>query len=165
MRTLLPALACVLAIACSDASDPAGTALPESDTASASSQSVSLELTTSVVESGRMRLVGTTDLPDGALLGYLVEHDGFASGDFDGQLQGLMSVAGGAFDADLDLEGWPTGHAFVWVSFGMNPSGDAEQPASLVETYGKRGEQLVGPNVVGSGDSKKIELKVDVAIP
>ena len=160
MRTLLLALLSVVAIACSGSSEPAANSAAEPAEAPPAGNTVNLDITESVIASGAFRLSGTTNIPDGATLSYRVEHDGFASGDFDGQLMGDLPVADGAFDVELDVTGWPTGHATTWISLEMRG-----QPAAVVEAYGANGEQLAGPNVISSGSAKRVELKIDVPIP
>jgi hypothetical protein len=159
MKSLLLSALCLFLVACSGGQDP------DADPASApeptsAGDAVQLELTEAVVENGRLRLQGTTDVPDGAILRYRVEHDGFASGDFDGQLLGELTVANGAFSADMDVDGWPRGHAFTWISMEMHG-----QPASVVEAYGADGERLAGPDVIRVADGNKVEIKVDVELP
>lgn len=159
MRAFLLGTLCLVVAACSGGQEPAAESASEPAPAPAG-QVVNLELTESVVSDGQLHLRGTTDAPDGAILHYRVEHEGFASGDFDGQLLGELTVADGAFSADLDVEGWPRGHASVWISLEMN-----DQPANVVDAYGPTGERLAGPNVITVPNGKKLEIKTDVEIP
>lgn len=131
----------------------------------ATGDAVELTLVESAVQDGRLQLRGTTSLPDGALVSYVVEHEGFASGDFDGYFEGLMTVVAGGFSQALDVDGWPSGHATARLSFSMRPEHGGEQPLAVAERFGAQGERLEGPDVVQFGDTRRLETRADIDLP
>ena len=111
----------------------------------ATGDAVELTLVESAVQDGRLQLRGTTSLPDGALVSYVVEHEGFSQA--------------------LDVDGWPSGHATARLSFSMRPEHGGEQPLAVAERFGAQGERLEGPDVVQFGDTRRLETRADIDLP
>jgi hypothetical protein len=96
----------------------------------------------------------TTDLPDGARLYYEV-YPLLDDLEFADVTSGELTVVGGAteFAADLSGTSWSTNEVEVVVSFHMI---ETEQPAHLVEMFGRNGERLSGAGIYRSDDGYKV---------
>lgn len=128
-------------------------------------ESVTLEPAASVIDGPRVQVSGTTDLPDGAVLIYQLQHERWMNQPPTAQpqwiVEGSMSVSGGRFSATEDVMGWPSGRVEAWVGF---QSGDSEQPAAVAERYGREGERLVGPNVKRAGAIQRVEASTTTTL-
>lgn len=157
----------MVTLGCGSAPEPPAAAPPaEMPVAEATADAATrLAVDEAVITDGRLRFQGRTNVIDGALVAYVLEHDGFASGDFDGYLEGLVTVQGGSFSHELDVARWPTGHARLRLTFSMTPGHDSEQPPAVVEAYGAQAEQLMGPDVTDTAGSRKLEIRFDVPLP
>lgn len=104
-----------------------------------------------------LRIDGTTDLPDGAVLSYRVTHA--AANELppsEWPAQNLMSdgtavVLDGQYGARLNTAYWPKGSVRIEVQFPI-----ATQPADISTRYGAFGEALMGDNVTVLGSSKVV---------
>lgn len=110
MKRYILVFTCVLTVGCGGSPETTSTAdvpqaaeTPETDAATAAG-GVELTLEEPVIEAGQLRLQGTTTLPDGALLTYVVKHDGFDNGDYDGFEEGHIEVSGGQFRHAVPVE-------------------------------------------------------------
>lgn len=103
---------------------------------------------------------GTTDLPDGAVVGYRVTHDLATTAptedwpssnliDF-----GRATVENGEYWARVNTLNWPPGQVRVVAQFPLPP-----QPASVVERYGEFGEHLRGDNVTDQDGIKAVQVE------
>ena len=124
-----------------------------------------VELTLEVQrDGGTIRVEGTTDLRDGALLGYEIRHEHM---NFDPETpmdmlfqEGTMTVADGRYAANLDIRNFEPGEIEVWVAFQMDfVNADLRQPDHIIRQFGEHGELLEGSNVTDLGDDgKRVEL-------
>jgi hypothetical protein len=110
---------------------------------------------------------GTTDLPDGALLGYWVVPEselGDLTSDLEHQAGGSVEVERGRFSFFEDVSDWPEGRAVLEVWFSV--SRDEPQPEQVVAAFGDNGQCLTGPQVgVDSpGDPKVLHTDTRVVI-
>lgn len=104
-----------------------------------------------------LRIDGTTDLPDGAVLSYQVTHA--AANELppsEWPAQNLMSdgtavVLDGQYGARINTTYWPKGSVRVEVQFPV-----ATQPADINTRYGAFGEALMGDNVTILGSSQVV---------
>ena len=160
---------CVVTMSCTGAPEPTSTltnqetSLPGTNTAESIVDGVDVILETPTIEDGQLVLHGTANVPDGAILMYLVKHDGFDSGDYDGYEVGHVDVMGGVFRDHVPVSDWPEGYALTRLTFQMNPEG-REQPEAVLEEYGENGERLQGPRVTDFAGIRKIEINVTTAI-
>jgi hypothetical protein len=132
--------------------------------AQAPAQVPSIAVETALIESGTLTLEGASTLIDGALLSYVVKHEGFDSGDFDGFAEGVMEVRGGRFRHDVSVKGWPKGGVAIRIFFQATPGSDARQPDTVIERYGSHGERLDGPQAIPFGDGKRLEVSAAAPI-
>lgn len=107
-----------------------------------------------------LRLEGSTDLPDGAVLSYSVIH-ALASElpPSEWPAKNLMSdgtavVQDGRYRAELNATYWPAGAVRVRVQFPVAP-----QPAAIGTRYGEFGERLTGDNVTSLGGSQVVTVE------
>jgi hypothetical protein len=108
-------------------------------------------------------LAGTSNLKDGAVLSYEVEHElfdlknkAFADGD--------AIVKAGRYSATVNVAGWPRGTIKVWVGF--QTVGVKGQPKWVKDQYGELGQKMEGPVVKVAGQGvKRAELEVTVIKP
>ena len=102
-----------------------------------------------------LRIDGTTDLPDGAVLSYRVTHalaNELPPSEWPAQTlmaDGTAVVLGGEYGARLNTTYWPAGRVLVEVQFPV-----AAQPPDIADRYGAFGEKLTGDNVTALGSSK-----------
>ena len=107
-----------------------------------------------------LRIEGTTDLPDGAVVTYQVTHAAaseFAPSEWPAQNlidDGTAVVHAGEYWARLNTTYWPEGTVDVIVQFPVSP-----QPEAIRLQYGDFGEQLTGANVTTFGASKVVTVE------
>ena len=157
-RHTLP-LICVLTVGCggslAPAEAPAEVVPPEGG--------ADYIIDSAVVEHAVLRINGSGNLPDGALISYEVKHDGFDNGDYDGYGTGQIEFSRGSFTFEMSVNDWPTGHALIRLTFEMRPSG-AQQPTAVLGAYGENGEKLVGPKVKDFGGRNTITVSGEAEI-
>ena len=116
------------------------------------------------LDRGRLRIAGTTDLRDGALLGYEVRHEDM---NFDPETpidmlftEGTVTVTDGRYATEVDIRNFEPGEIEVWVAFQMRfINSDAQQPGPIVRQFGQHGELLEGANVTDwANEGKRVEL-------
>ena len=101
-----------------------------------------------------LRLEGTTDLPDGAIVSYRVTHavaNELPPSEWPATNlieDGTAVVDAGVYWAELNTTYWPAGQVDVRVQFPVAP-----QPDPVRERYGDFGERLTGENVRSLGGS------------
>ena len=104
-----------------------------------------------------LRIEGTTDLPDGAVVTYQVTHalaSELPPSEWPAQnliADGTAVVQAGAYWAQLNTTYWPPGTVEVEVQFPIAP-----QPDTVRARYGEFGEQLAGDNVTSLGAFKVV---------
>ncbi len=104
-----------------------------------------------------LRIEGTTDLPDGAVVSYHVAHalaDELPPSEWPAQnliADGTAVVQERRYWARLNTTYWPAGDVRVQVQFPVAP-----QPAAVDGRYGEFGEHLTGDNVTTLGASKVV---------
>ena len=102
-----------------------------------------------------LRVEGTTDLPDGAVLSYRVTHaltDEIAPAAWPAKnliTDGTAVVQEGQYWTNLNTTYWPAGTVRIRVEFPVAP-----QPDAIQSLYGEFGERLEGDNVSSLGSSK-----------
>ena len=107
-----------------------------------------------------LRIEGTTDLPDGAVVTYQVTHAAaseLAPSEWPAQNlidDGTAVVHAGEYWARLNTTYWPEGTVDVIVQFPVAP-----QPEPIRLQYGDFGEQLTGTNVMTLGASKVVTVE------
>jgi hypothetical protein len=107
-----------------------------------------------------LRLSGTTNLSDEALLAYELTSD---RGDQPAKpygVQGIMPVSDGQFE--VTVLAVPSGRIEAWVAFQTVLGTGSQQPAELIERYGLMGEKMTGPQVVDVGGVRRAESVVTV---
>ncbi|MDP6580291.1 MAG: hypothetical protein QF681_06520 [Vicinamibacterales bacterium] len=106
-----------------------------------------------------LRIEGTTDLPDGAVVSYRITHalaNQLSPSEWPAQnliADGTAVVQEGQYWAQLNTIYWPAGDVRVQVQFPVAP-----QPVAVRERYGEFGEQLIGDNVTTLGASKVVTI-------
>ena len=104
-----------------------------------------------------LRIEGTTDLPDGAVVSYHVAHllaDELPRNEWPAQnliVDGTAVVQESRYWARLNTTLWPAGDVRVRVQFPI-----ARQPVAVGDRYGEFGEHLTGDNVTTLGASKVV---------
>ena len=104
-----------------------------------------------------LRIEGTTDLPDGAVVSYRVTHalaEELPPGEWPAQnliADGTAVVLESQYWARLNTTYWPAGNVRVQVQFPVAP-----QPAAVRRRYGAFGEHLTGDNVTILGASRVV---------
>lgn len=103
-------------------------------------------------------IAGTTDLKDGAVLGWDVEHAQQKKNLMADLTQhGDTTVKGGRYAATVKVNRWPKGNITVWIGF---LSFTKDQPQWAKTQYGTQGEKLEGPNVkLQSEGMKTVEIQ------
>lgn len=107
-----------------------------------------------------LRIEGTTDLADGAVLSYRVTHavtdevpvDEWPSRNLISD--GTAVVQDGRYWARLNTRFWPRGNVRVRVEFPVAP-----QPDAVRLKYGEFGERLTGDNVIALGSSQVVSVE------
>ncbi len=130
-----------------------------SDATPAGTERVVLE-TTHDIRWRELRIEGTTDLPDGAVLSYRVTHaitDEVPVDEWPARnliADGTAVVQGGLYRASLNTRYWPRGTVRVRVEFPVAP-----QPDPVRLQYGQFGERLTGDNVTALGPSQVVSVE------
>jgi len=156
MKSRLILLLCILTtfwlVGCSG-SPEAGNSTEANDT------SVSLQAD-AVREGNTVVISGTTDLPDGAYITYVMRRDyGDEPWPADFYLvDGDMLVSSGKFEATLSDV--PEGKLEVWVAFQTILETEIRQPEEIINRFGEMGEKLTGPNVTEVGDARRVEITI-----
>lgn len=120
---------------------------------------VAVESTTS-----DLKLHGRTNLPDGAIVDCEAWHsiEDSPEGRHEWVQDIRVTVIDGSFDCAFDVANWPAGEVRLDSRFVPY---DAEQPASIQQTFGASGERLSGPQVVQDSDGWIVEVFQVVARP
>jgi len=100
-----------------------------------------------------IKLSGTTNLPDGALLAYSLEWAQDLT-------EGTLLVSDGRFEGSVSDV--PSGPVEAWVAFQTILGAGKSQPQELIDRFGEMGENMTGPDVVTGGDLKRAEKVVTV---
>jgi hypothetical protein len=116
---------------------------------------------------------GSTDLPDGALVGVqVVQLDEWQRASAGGVqpdpetspwvIYEFVPVTNGAFEVAFETEGWPPGRggaaAYFWI--------DDSQPQAVVARFGSDGAGLRGPGVIDRADrGRSLEVKITFTVP
>lgn len=101
---------------------------------------------------------GTTNLKEGAYIGYEVEHETYL-GDMKNSWfkDGNIVVRNGRYSGTVSIAGWPRGEIKVWVTF---MSFLKEQPEWAKTLYGEGGKDVDGPTVKLAGQGiKRAEIE------
>ena len=104
-----------------------------------------------------LRIEGTTDLPDGAVVSYHVTHalaEELPTSEWPAKnliADGTAVVQESQYWARLNTTYWPAGGVRVEVQFPV-----AQQPAAVRGRYGEFGEHLTGENITILGASKVV---------
>lgn len=109
----------------------------------------------------RVRVEGTTTLPNGAIIDYYYWHgDDAVNTRNDGAHGGLATVRDGRFAFSTDLSDWPAGDVTLYTQFSVG--WDVEQPQDVIARFGSEGEHLAGPQVYvdSPGDPKMLVAPV-----
>ena len=118
---------------------------------------------TSSVDGRTIHVIGTTDLPDGALVDYsFYSEDQNLINDLpDG---GTVAVRDGAFAFTTTVPGRSTGLATAEVSFSV--AWGTTQPKGVTDRFGSQGEHLAGPQVYvdSPGDPKQLVTTTSVML-
>lgn len=126
---------------------------------------VALTLDTTV-DGSRLTIEGNTDLPDGSVISYEIQHEQFATRtDLPSEklfADGEATVASGYYSSDIDLTGWPAGKVDVRVVFQTVLGTTKQQPPEIISRFGKLGERLEGPNVTRKGSLKRVEVSTPI---
>jgi hypothetical protein len=103
-----------------------------------------------------VRVAATTDLPDGAVVDCYVVRD-----EVDISETKPATVQRGAFALDLQLPAWTSGSLELDCVFG---TAWAQQPPTVIDAIGPKGERLGGPQVFvdAPGVPKEIFVGVDL---
>ena len=107
-----------------------------------------------------LRLEGTTNLPDGAVVTYILTHalaNELPPGEWPAQnliANGTAAVETGKYWAQFNTTYWPPGKVDIQVQFPVAP-----QPDTVRERYGEFGEQLLGSNVISLGASNVVSTE------
>jgi hypothetical protein len=125
--------------------ETACTSEPRTPSQVVSAHSVQLTLTPKL-QGQSLIISGTTNLKDGALLNYEVEHAlfGHQASANNWSKDGDMIVTAGHYSANVNVEGWSPGNISVWVGFQTFVRG---QPEWVKNLYGEGGQKMEGPLV------------------
>jgi hypothetical protein len=114
-----------------------------------------------VVERNSVRIVGITDLPDGALVDYYYWRDDAIN---EGPV-GVVEVKDGRFSFEDEVSGLRPGKWTIQASF--STLWGPQQPKHITDVFGSEGEHLAGPQVYvdSPGDAKQIVASTEVEVP
>ena len=116
---------------------------------------------------------GTTDLPDGAVVGIqLIQEDEWERESADGVapdpasspwvITQYVQVQDGQFTATFHPDAWPAGRGGVGAYFWV----DANQPSQVIQRFGANGSGLRGPDVTDLDDrGPTLEVERTFEIP
>jgi len=114
-----------------------------------------------VVEGNTVRVVGTTNLADGALIDY-----GYWRGDAINEgPTGVAEVTDGRFSFEDEVSRLRPGRWTIETSF--STVWGSQQPKHITDVFGSEGEHLAGPQVYvdSPGDAKQIFVSTGIDIP
>jgi hypothetical protein len=113
------------------------------------------------VEGNTVRVVGTTDLPDGAVIDYSFWRDDAVN---EGPA-GAVEVLEGKFAFERDMTGQRRGRWDIEASF--STVWGTQQPKHVTDLFGAEGEHLAGPQVYvdSPGDAKQLLVTTSVTLP
>jgi hypothetical protein len=103
-------------------------------------------------------ITGTTNLKDGAVLNYEVQHERYPS-NLKSNLfaDGNLVVNGGKYSGTVNVARWPPGKITVWIGF---QTFVPKQPAWVKAQFGDTGQEMQGPTVKLAGKGvKRAELE------
>jgi hypothetical protein len=110
------------------------------------------------IEGTAVRLDGTTDLPDGAVIAYSVYP---ADSQEDIYVDGVTTVRDGTFAFSQDASSLAgKGDLKVWLTFGVG--WEVDQPLNVVLTYGPEGQRMAGDQVWSDSGDYLLETEVPV---
>jgi hypothetical protein len=112
------------------------------------------------VEGTTVRVLGATDLPDGAVVDWLLWRD---DADIPG-LVGAAEVRNGEFSFARDLAGQPRGPWILEVR--CSTVWGSEQPEHVLDVFGSEGEHFAGSQVFvdSPGDAKLVLVTTSVVL-
>jgi hypothetical protein len=112
------------------------------------------------VDGDTVRVNGTTDLPDGALIDYWFWRDDAIN---EGPA-GAAEVGDGRFSFARDVSGLKRGQWEIQASF--STAWGSTQPKTVTDLFGSEGEHLAGPQVYvdSPGDPKQLLVSVQVEL-
>ncbi|HEY3378911.1 MAG TPA: hypothetical protein VGL77_15605 [Armatimonadota bacterium] len=128
------------------------------------------------IEASQLIVAGKTNLADGAVLDYQIDHDSTKTASLDelhelhrqgfsvtsAPLQLHTVVSNNEFRFTCDVSKFPPGNIEIWVAFQPFAS-KAEQPSEILTRYGVKGEYLTGAYVVNYGElGNRLECMQDV---
>lgn len=113
------------------------------------------------VDGTRVRVLGTTDLPDGAVIDYWFERDDVIN---EGPV-GAVEVRDGRFAFEHDMTDQRRGRWDIQASF--STVWGSQQPRHINDLFGAQGEHLAGPQVYvdSPGDEKQLLVTTSVILP
>jgi hypothetical protein len=138
------------------------------------------------IENQVLKMSGSTNLPDGAILVYEIKHNDvndpnfltkqakkLSEGMHDELLaesdkrftEGHIEVRDGLWDVNVDVSNWIRGTVEVWVAFQTIIGTKTKQPDEIIEVYGQWGENLTGSQVTQSGENlKRVEVIEEIRL-
>lgn len=113
-----------------------------------------------------VRVTGTTNLPDGALINYFFLPE-VGQGQVTDEHGGTTEVHGNKYEVTADLSDWPSGKVTVYNEFSVAYYGGNEQPQNVIDVFGSQGEHMSGPQVYvdSPGDPKRLFVSVPFQLP
>lgn len=113
-----------------------------------------------VIEGTVLKLSGTTNLPDGAIIVWDISPGPNYQGQFEFDMvkEGTAKVENGKWQASISLENMPKGEIEIWVGFQTIMRESEKQPPQIIEMYGEMGERITGPLAQKSGYITRAEL-------
>lgn len=114
-----------------------------------------------VLDGTTVRVVGTTNLPDGALIDYGYWRDDAIN---EGPT-GTAEVTDGRFSFENEVSGLRRGRWSIEMSF--STVWGSQQPKHVTDVFGSEGEHLAGPQVYvdSPGDPKQVLVSKDIDLP
>jgi hypothetical protein len=117
-----------------------------------------------VLDARLATVLGTTNLPDGAVLHFYFWHESDAEniGDFH---SGSTIVEDGRFEYSRDLSDFGAGTVTAFTEFSIE--WDVAQPPHVLDRFGSQGERLEGPQVVvdSPGDPRVLVAATQFELP
>lgn len=113
-----------------------------------------------VIEGKILKLVGKTNLPDGAMIAWEVSPGPNYQGQFEFDMikEGAAKVQNGQWQTSISLEGMPKGELEVWAGFQTIMREEYKQPAEIIAIYGEAGENITGPLAKQVGGITRAEV-------
>jgi hypothetical protein len=117
------------------------------------------------VEGRSVRVTGTTDLPDGAVIDFYYWHELDSVNDRNDSHGSDATVRSGTFEFETDLTDWPGGTVTMIATFSV--AWGTEQPQVVLDRFGSKGERLAGPqvHVDSPGDPKQLLVTATFELP